>query len=212
MLDRAYGGQADDFVYGEAGNDQLYGGIGGDWLFGGTGNDRAHGDDGNDNMTGEDGNDTLWGGVGNDNIEGLLLRGPPRDVTLGNDVLYGGDGSDRLLLGSGRDLAYGGSGADRFTTANGYFSTGAARDRIGDFHASQGDLLDLHFVDARTGTAGDQAFAWIGRGSFTGAGQLRFASDAGGLVLQGNVDADLAPELELRLDDLTTFQQAWLLL
>ena len=47
----------------------------------------------------------------------------------------------------------------------------------------------------------DNAFAWIGSGAFTGAaGQLRIASVADDILLQGDVNGDGVADLAIRVD------------
>jgi serralysin len=68
----------------------------------------------------------------------------------------------------------GGTGSDTFvyTSANESGITTLTRDVIADFRT--GDLVDLRLVDANSNVSGNQDFAFLGTGSFTGvAGQLR---------------------------------------
>ncbi|MDE1196035.1 MAG: Ig-like domain-containing protein [Pseudomonas sp.] len=85
------------------------------------------------NTTGlADGNDTLLGGNGDD-----ILFGQG-----GNDILNGGNGNDILIGGKGNDTLTGGAGADTFAWKAGDTNSGGF-DVIKDFHASEGDKLDL---------------------------------------------------------------------
>jgi Ca2+-binding RTX toxin-like protein len=85
------------------------------------------------NTTGlADGNDTLLGGNGDD-----ILFGQG-----GNDILNGGNGNDILIGGKGNDTLTGGAGADTFVWKAGDTNSGGF-DVIKDFHASEGDKLDL---------------------------------------------------------------------
>jgi serralysin len=118
----------------------------------------------------------------------------------GKDALSGGDGNDTLIGAAGVDTLTGGLGADVFdfnlVTESGVGIT--ARDLIADFLAGT-DRIDLATVDANTVTAGDQAFAFIGTGAFTAAGQLRFGFDGTNTLVQGNVDAVLGADFEILL-------------
>jgi Ca2+-binding RTX toxin-like protein len=60
----------------------------------------------------------------------------------GDDTIYGGAGDDLLFGGDGNDTLNGGSGADTFLFKHG--DTGV--DTIRDFHAGQGDVIDIHDV------------------------------------------------------------------
>ncbi|OQR26768.1 hypothetical protein BWR59_30415 [Pseudomonas sp. Bc-h] len=80
----------------------------------------------------QDGNDSLLGGNGDD-----ILFGQG-----GNDILNGGYGNDILIGGKGNDTLTGGAGADTFAWKAGDTNNGGF-DVIKDFHASEGDKLDL---------------------------------------------------------------------
>lgn len=96
-------------------------------------------------LEGRAGRDTLLGGGGEDTLKGGSLA----------DFLHGGDGADTLIgaggrdtlnggLGTGRDYSEGGVGADLFVfTVLSQTGESEARLTIGDFDASEGDLIDL---------------------------------------------------------------------
>ncbi|WP_445501646.1 calcium-binding protein [Microvirga sp. G4-2] len=157
----------------------------GNKIFGNSGDNNLAGQAGNDQLTGASGNDTLYGGAG-------------------NDVLRGGDGDDRLTGSGGRDLLLGGAGRDTFVF-NSVAESSADTvnwDHILDFGPT--DRIDLSAIDANLLVAGDQSFTLIGSGAFTGAGQLRFESDAtGNTVVQANVNGDLDAELQVLLRNYT---------
>jgi hypothetical protein len=156
-------------VNGVGGNDNLTGGNGADRFDGGIGNDR---------LLGNGGNDALLGGVGNDRLEG----------GMGNDVLTGGTGLDTMIGGAGRDIF------DFNATSESV--RGATRDVV-TFARAEGDKIDLSTIDADIdGTAGNQAFRFIGAAAFSGVdGQLRFA---GGL-LQGDTNGDRVADVEIKI-------------
>jgi serralysin len=158
--DDLIGGQdGDDFIDGGNGRDTLFGDAGRDHIIGGADNDRLHGQDGDDLMGGQDGDDYLEGGAGRDTLYG----------DAGNDVIVGGAGADNL---------FGQAGADRFVFLALSDSFGPARDRIFDFNAAEGDLIDISAIDADANLAGDQAFTLVG--GFSGrAGQAVLSFDAG---------------------------------
>lgn len=169
--DIIYGGAGNDNIWGGAGADQIDGGTGTDTLrytddntgmtinlttgvgsggyaqgdtytnienvFAGNGDDIITGDAGRNTIRGYGGNDIIHGGDDKDNIDGGkgddILYGGASDDTLngddGNDILYGGDGIDTLT---------GGDGADTFV-----FDDLSSSDRIRDFNAAEGDILDI---------------------------------------------------------------------
>jgi Ca2+-binding RTX toxin-like protein len=145
-------------------------------------------------LYGGSGNDTLSGSDGNDTIRG----------NNGSDTIDGGNGNDLLNGNSGADILTGGAGADTFTM--GFFDsgTGAAADRITDF-TSGTDIMDLSAWDADLGTAGNQAFNFVGSAAFTGtAGELRDYFDGTDTWVQGDINGDGAADFEIRLDGAVT--------
>jgi Ca2+-binding RTX toxin-like protein len=124
-------------------------------------------------------------------------------VQNGNLIMFGGAGNDTFLGGSGADLLYaagggddltGGAGADTFQYRAASDSTSAASDSVLDFQSGI-DKLDLHFMDADSIEAGDQAFDWIGSDAFSGtgaasAGQLRAYSQSGTWFVEGDTNGD----------------------
>lgn len=119
------------------------------------------------------------GGAGNDTITG----------GSGNDTLIGGAGNDRLIGGAGSDVFTGGAGADIFVFQNG--DLGSGPESIVDFNRADKDKVDLSKIDANIALAGDQKFAFIGSGQFSGqAGQLRLETIGDGQILHGDVNGD----------------------
>jgi Ca2+-binding RTX toxin-like protein len=165
--------------WGDAEGDQLYsienlwGSKFNDVLWGGDADNALNGFEGNDILRGFYGADTLDGGDGNDELYGMYS----------NDTLNGGSGNDRLEGGMGGDTMSGGSGADRFVWMYTAESDGTSwnTDFINDFNRAEGDLIDLHGIDADVHAAGNQAFTFIGDAShpFTAPGQISFAHAAG---------------------------------
>ncbi|QNM82995.1 VCBS repeat-containing protein [Sphingomonas sabuli] len=144
---------------------------------------------GNDNMIGGSGNDTLLGDTGADNLNG-------------------NNGTDALTGGAGQDAMSGGAGADFFIFANGDFggATPATADRIRDFSRAEGDRIQLNAVDANSGVAGDQAFAFLGTAAFTGsAGQLRYEQIGSNTYLYGDTNGDRVADFAIRVDGLHSF-------
>jgi Ca2+-binding RTX toxin-like protein len=121
----------------------------------------------------------------------------------GNDTLMGGAGADLLYGAGGRDGLTGGAGADLFQYRSTSDSTLASADAILDFQ-SGADRIDLHFIDADTATAGDQAFHWIGSDAFTGAGaasagELRAYALDGNWFVEGDTDGNGIADLVIQL-------------
>ncbi|MBW8816379.1 MAG: hypothetical protein JF588_23410 [Caulobacterales bacterium] len=126
--DSLSGGDDFDDINGNAGADTASGGGGDDWVVGGKDNDSLSGDAGDDLIYGNLGADTLSGGDGAD-----VMRGGQD-----NDSLSGGAGNDYLSGDKGDDTLTGGAGADLFHTFG-----DAGLDRVTDFHAAEGDRVQL---------------------------------------------------------------------
>ncbi len=211
-----------DRLIGNNGNDTLDGGVGIDRLEGGAGNDTYTIDSASDVLVEISGIDlvrstvtkTLATGFENltllaGNINGTgntvanIITGSTGTNTLlgaaGNDTINGGAGNDTLVGGLGKDTMTGATGADKFdfnlTTES---VRGVNRDVILDFIRAQGDKIDLSTIDADTdGTAGNQAFAFIGTGAFTGVdGQLRCSAG----IVQGDVNGDRVADFEIKVN------------
>jgi serralysin len=233
------GGKGGDHLLGGAGSDwasyqgssdgvyvDLYGGFGlygdaaGDTLdsienlFGSDHDDALVGDEqanilkgvgGDDSLLGFDGADTLYGGDDNDNLYGHK----------GNDTLYGDTGDDRLEGGSGRDTMYGGADADTFVwsadteTGLNVFTA----DRIMDFNAAEGDMIDLSGIDADVYAAGNQAFTFIGNTAFSGApGEVRYYHAGGNTYLQLQTGTSVDIEGLIRIEGIQVPDVSWFVL
>jgi Ca2+-binding RTX toxin-like protein len=140
------------------------------------------------NLTGNSYNQTIEGSDTANTLKGMA----------GNDSLFGYLGGDVLLGGLGRDQMSGHGGADRFDFNSVKESVvGTNRDVVRDFTRSQGDKIDLLTIDADTdGTAGNQAFKWIGSKAFSGVdGQLRFA----GGILSSDTNGDKKADFQIQI-------------
>jgi hypothetical protein len=190
------GGAGDDVRRGHGGDDALDGADGDDRLRGNLGDDALSGGGGADKLFGDGGADTLSGDDGDDIVRGLG----------GRDTLLGGDGADLLHGGAGQDTLTGGAGRDVFQFRDGDFGpTRGLADLITDFSHADHEKIQLHLADADTTTAGNQAFAWIGSGAFTGvAGQLRYAHAAGDTYVEGDLDGDGLADFAIALAGLHT--------
>ena len=115
------------------------------------------------------------------------------------DTLRGGAGDDVIEGGGLGDALAGGDGRDLFVYRNVSDSAGNACDLISGFHFGN-DRIDLSLIDADVTSAGDQAFAWIGGGVFSGkAGELRttFENGLAAWAIQGDVDGDGIVDFQL---------------
>jgi Ca2+-binding RTX toxin-like protein len=198
--DTLNGLDGDDLLAGGNGADTLNGGNGGDQLSGGTSTDTLNGDAGEDRLAGGSGADILNGGADNDKLIG----------GEGNDVLNGGAGDDVLVGGANRDALTGGAGADLFVFSNADKNPLRAQaDSVTDFNRAEGDRINLAQIDARTGTAGNDGFSFVGTAAFTGqAGELRYEVVNGSAILQGDTDGDKSADFFLKVDQITTIAAA----
>lgn len=160
-----------------------------DLTYTGTGDFNGTGSGANNIMVAQSGNDILNGLSGADQLFG---HG-------GDDVLSGDGGEDLLIGGAGADLLTGGYEGDIFQINDGDTGLGAAADRITDF-VQIVERIDLRGIDADSGTAGDQAFSFIGTAAFSGvAGELRYDFDGTDTWLHADVDGDSVADFEIVL-------------
>ena len=149
-----------------------------------------------------------------DTLHGIDF-GETLDGLAGNDVLYGGGGNDRISGGDGNDRLQGDAGADRLTGGAGadIFVFQAIGDSIGYAMRSDGnkltpdtitdftsglDRIDLSGIDAIAGTAGDDAFTFIGSAAFGHhAGELRVEIHDGNALICADVDGDGLADLQI---------------
>ncbi len=151
-------------------------------------------------IVGTAGANVLRGGSDRDIIHGLggadTLAGG-----LGSDTLLGASGFDRLIGGFGRDVMTGGGNRDvfDFNLVGETGKTLPTRDVIRDFSHAQGDDIDLSTIDAMTG-AGNQKFAFIGQGAFSGAkGELRYKFAGAATLVEGDVNGDKQADFQIEL-------------
>ena len=200
-IENAIGGTGTDTLTGNAADNALYGAGGDDAITGGDGADALYGQSGSDDLSSDRGANTFYGGSGFDEITGgrqgdVVYAGSGDDIVDandGNDVIYGGRGNDTLDGGNGDDALYGGMGQDRLTGGQGAdhfvfdFVTDSRvgadnRDTITDLEAV--DRIDLSTMDTRADISGDQAFAYVGTGAFSGdQAEVRIQSTADGAAL-----------------------------
>lgn len=226
--DKLVGGAGDDVISGGSGADRMAGGAGNDTYYVDNPSDIVIESPGF-------GTDTIWASVSyalsagseikflhaNAGGTGLSLSGNEFPNTIlgsagndvlrggaGNDVLKGGSGNDTLSGGAGADLLSGGPGADTFVldAPSGSTVAPAGRDTITDFSGIDGDKIDLHLIDAISGAAGNQSFAFIGNKPFDGtAGEVRYASAGANTVISGDINGDRVADFAILLDGAHTF-------
>ncbi len=164
--------------------------------------------DGHNDITGTSANNLLTGSSGYDLIHGLdgndsVKAGAGNDWLYGDngvDGLYGEAGDDVIIGGAGGDTLSGGLGADTYIYLALTDSTPDAPDFIKDFNVTQGDTLDVSFIDANTSLAGDQAFTQVS--AFTNhAGEMAvtFNSGANLTTLSFDVNGDGVADMVITL-------------
>jgi Ca2+-binding RTX toxin-like protein len=226
-IENVVGGSGDDIITDAGGANHLEGAAGNDTFI-------VTSDNARDTIVGGQGSDTVdysvfinglivglngdtlatvsGSGSGNntDRIRGIenFIGGSGNDTIVGDNIvnqLSGGAGNDELAGGQGADLLTGGLGLDRFfyTNINESGATAATRDIITDFVSGQ-DRLDFSFIDANSGTGGNQAFSAMVLGAtFTAAGQLRYHYEVVNgqeyTVIEGNVNSNLGADFQVAL-------------
>jgi serralysin len=219
MNDTLTGTAGADTILGLAGNDKLDGGAGADTLKGGAGSDSYYVDNAGDVIVeaANEGTDAVFSSVSyaiGAYVQTLTLTGTAAVNATGNELantlagnsaantLSAGAGSDKLNGNGGADILTGGADADTF-----YFDTAAETngDRITDF-AHGSDKVYLKAMDANPTLTGDQAFAFIGTGAFSGtAGQLRYEKGTADTIVSGDMNGDGVADFSITFTGLHTF-------
>ena len=151
--------------------------------------------------------DTL--GSGFDTLLGIenLIGSQNDDILIGNaqrNELSGSNGNDVLQGRGGADRLSGGIGDDRFSFTTTSDSADTARDIISDFLAGS-DKMDIAGIDAKTSTAADNAFAYIGiAAAFTAAGQIRLEQSGADTIVYFNTNANQASEMTIVLQNVNS--------
>lgn len=216
--DELRGGEGDDVIYGGGGNDRIYDGNGFDVVQAGAGNDIIYGGDDFYDIDAGAGNDTIFGGIGFGAAGG----------STGNDTIYGGAGGGIIYGGAGTDVMYGGSeamiiagqqdmdrmwggGEDQLRDSFIYYestdSSPGRVDNIMDFE-KEFDVIDVDLVDANQIAAGRQDFRFIGQSNSGVLGDLWYRVVGVDCLVRGNTDRDAAPELEIRVRNVTALDIA----
>jgi autotransporter-associated beta strand protein len=134
---------------------------------------------------------TINGGAGTD-----LLNG-------GNsgDIIDGGNDADKIRGSGGVDVMSGGAGADVFKyRAFSDAGTGIQADIINDFVSGE-DKLNFRRLDADPGTAGTQAFTFIGTNAFAnnGTAQIRYVDTGNDLRVDVDANGDGNADMSIAL-------------
>jgi Ca2+-binding RTX toxin-like protein len=151
-------------------------------------------------VNGTSGTDIIKAG----NFVGTLNGGGGSDQITGGanvDTINGGDGNDKIMGFGGADILTGGAGSDTFRFGAATDSgIGPAADQITDF-VSGTDKLGFTLIDTDPITPGDQAFDFIGQGSFSASGtaQIRYGSSGGNLLVLADIDGDGIADMEVVL-------------
>ncbi|MGJ7040169.1 serralysin [Shinella sp. BE166] len=176
----------------------------------------------------------FYGYGGNDQIFAHQSAHNIIDAGSGNDVVYGGDfrntvnggaGNDRIYGGNGRDVITGGTGADHLWGRDGgdrfVFKSVAEigksegrRDVIEDFKFGNfdgRDKIDLSAIDAKTGTAKNDAFTFVAKegAAFSGKkGELiwgleEMSNGRHATLIKGDVNGDGKADFVLQVDTLS---------
>lgn len=210
------GGDGADLLQGGDGKDTLDGGADVDVLEGGLGSDTYYVTAGDTvtELADQGTTDTVVSTISwvlETHVETLVLSGAAaidgtgnnaKNALVGNgaaNVLSGLDGNDILIGGLGADTLIGGSGKDLFVFDQADLD-GSDVDVVSDFVSGSGDMLYLYGMDANSGLAGDQAFAFIGTAAFGNvAGELRYTVSGADLVLEADMDGDGTADFSLSM-------------
>lgn len=186
------GNGLDNRIVGSSGNDRMFGMGGDDRIQAGAGNDHLDGGAGDDELRGEAGDDYILGGDGKDQISG----------GDGIDTIFGGTGADTIEGGAGADIMSGGQGADVFRWRSDDVKT-YSLDVITDFQRGI-DKLSLSAIDAKSATAANDAFSFIGSSAFHKiAGELRYEVKNGDTLVYGDIDGNGIADFGIRLQGIT---------
>jgi len=194
----------------------------GDYLFGDTGANILRGDAGADVLYGGANSDTIYystsalavrvdlstnSASGGDADGDTLVSVENVFATAFDDTLIGDSASNTLVgwLGVDRLTGHGGNDIFRWSAVNESGVGAGARDVVTDFVRAHADLLDVSGIDADATTSGNQTFNFLGAAAFTAAGQLRFFhGGAGNTIVELNVNADLAADMQFELTGVIT--------
>lgn len=131
--------------------------------------------------------------------------------TTGNDALIGTVNADTFRIGAGLDSITALAGLDflQWTPA----ALGAATANLAtlmDFDPLGGETIDLSLIDANSTVVGNDAFTYIGNAKFSGTpGEVRWQVQGTDILVQGNVNANLTPELTILVKNFGAGDPGW---
>ncbi len=213
-VENIIGGSGNDSLTGDAQANLFAGRAGTDTLDGGAGIDTADYSEKTlpvvVTLNGATAATVSVGGIAEDTLRNIenIIGGTGNDIVTGDtlaNVLSGGAGIDSFTGGGGADTFTGGAGVDRFFFTPASLGPAAAHSTtITDFDRAAGEQLNLTAIDANTVLAGTNPFAFIGAAAFSNtAGQLRFTSQPGQTLIQGDVNGDGTADLTILLAGIT---------
>jgi len=143
-----------------------------------------------DSIVGDNNANGIQGAGGNDRLEGAG----------GNDFISGSTGNDTIIGGAGKDSLFGGSDADKFvfTLASDSAKGQGNRDVVSGFEHGI-DKIDLSQIDAKVGSVGNQAFAFIADKGFSAEGQVRAFFEGDHTVVALNTTGSSGAESQIQL-------------
>ncbi len=214
--DRLLGGNGDDTLTGGAAGDtginRMFGGQGSDAFFVTSANDRVA-----DELNGA-GIDKVFSDISfvlAANIEQLFLNETSTDINAtGNGLsnrISGNANANRIEGGAAADSLTGGAGNDVFLYKQAAHSGASAgtRDTITDFTVDPAntagfvDRINLFAIDAKAGTAGNNAFTFIGGATFTAEGQIRVVQVLADTVVSINISGVTGADMTILLANVT---------
>ena len=213
-VENVIAGSGNDTLTGDAQANLLAGRVGADTINGGAGLDTADYSEKTlpvvVTLAGATAATVSVGGIAEDTLRNIenITGGSGNDIVTGDtlaNVLSGGGGIDSFTGGGGADTFTGGAGVDRFFFTPASLGPAAAHSTtITDFDRAAGEQLNLTAIDANTVLAGTNPFAFIGAAAFSNtAGQLRFTSQPGQTLIQGDVNGDGTADLTILLAGIT---------
>jgi Ca2+-binding RTX toxin-like protein len=148
------------------------------------------GNGGANKLTGNDGDNALLGGGGADTIV----------AGTGDDILTGGLQKDTLTGGVGEDTF-------AYTNTSESGTTLTTMDMIKDFNPTEGDVIDVSKIDAKSGGTSNDTFTLHSSASVTTAnanGALWFKNG----VLYGSTDTDVTAEFAIQVTNVSALTAA----
>jgi serralysin len=137
------------------------------------------------------------------NIANALLFQGNTNSAIENAI--GGSGNNTIIANQVANNLTGNGGNDIFKwMSTSHAGTGGLADTVLDFVRGT-DKIDFTNLDANTGVPGQQDFAFIGTGAFSGsAGQVRYDVTGGSAHIFADADGNGVADMEIVLTNITT--------